>query len=57
VEQPERVGISRRRDNIKTMKSLPTQPIPDQLLHTRISHIILFRQKHEHSETVLERSI
>ena len=49
AEQPDRVGIGRRRAKIEAEEAQPAQPVPDQILHPRVGYIVLRRQ-HQHLE-------
>ena len=43
TKDPDRIGIRCRSAKIKAQETQPTQPIPDQIFHTRFAHIILKR--------------
>jgi hypothetical protein len=49
AEQPDGVGVGRRRAEVEAQKAQPAQPVADQILHTPVGHVVLRRQ-HQHLE-------
>jgi hypothetical protein len=58
AEQPDGVGIGRRRAKIKAEEAQPTQPVPDQIFHPRITDTVLRRQHQdlEHRQPIAGRA-
>jgi len=58
AEQPDRIGVGRRRPQIEAEKPQPAQPIADQIFHPGVADGVLRRQDQhlQHRHRIVRRS-